>query len=151
MADVVILVGSVYGGSEEVAEAVQAAAESRGLSVRIATEPRGVDLSGGRGVLVVTSTTGSGELPDNIQPFYADLQAQPVSLSGRPLGVIALGDSSYGETFCAGGQLLEDQLQDLGARSLQPMLKIDAMEFFQATEGIADWVEAWLDRFQQLS
>lgn len=151
MADVVILVGSVYGGSEEVAEAVQAAAEGRGLSVRIATEPRAADLAAGRALLVVTSTTGSGELPDSIQPFYADLQAQPVSLSGRPLGVIALGDSSYGETFCAGGALLEAQLLDLGARSLQPMLKIDAMEFFQATEGIADWVEAWLDRLQQFN
>lgn len=151
MADVVILVGSVYGGSEEVAEAVQSTAEHRGLSVRIATEPRAADLSGHRGVLVVTSTTGSGELPDNIQPFYADLQARPVFLSGLPLGVIALGDSSYGETFCAAGQVLEAQLLDLGARALQPLLKIDAMEFFQATEGIADWVEAWLDKFQQLN
>jgi len=125
--DLVILVGSVYGGSVEVAEAVAETVEAAGLSVEITEEPSLANLEGDSVVLLVSSTTGSGELPENIQPFYQELQQQPVSLSGRGYAVIALGDSSYGDSYCAGGLLLDEQFADLGAKLLMPLLKIDAL------------------------
>ncbi|WP_027849426.1 flavodoxin domain-containing protein [Marinospirillum minutulum] len=151
MTDLVILVGSVYGGSVEVAEAVAEAVEATGLSVEINEEPNLASLEGNSVVLLVSSTTGSGELPENIQPFYTELQQQPRALSGRGYAVIALGDSSYGDSYCAGGLLLDAQFADLGAKALMPLLKIDALEFFQPAEGISDWLTAWLDALKKFS
>ncbi|SFW98455.1 flavodoxin domain-containing protein [Marinospirillum alkaliphilum] len=151
MADILVLVGSVYGGAEEVAEQAVQVAESRGFKVRMTTSPVLQDLDGRSALLVVTSTTGSGELPDAIQPLYAALQNNPASLSGRPLGIIALGDSSYGETFCAAGQLFEELMSGLGAVCLQEMLRIDALEHFQATDAAREWIDGWLEALQEFN
>lgn len=151
MADIQLLVGSVYGGAADIAELLGDAAERAGFSVRINETPDRQVLDGKSALLVVTSTTGSGELPESLQPLYQQLQQQPVSLTGRPFGVVALGDSSYGETFCAAGQLFEDLLADLGAVNLQSMLKIDALEYFQASEGVGSWMDEWLRALQDFS
>ncbi|MBE0506042.1 MAG: flavodoxin domain-containing protein [Marinospirillum sp.] len=151
MADIQLLVGSVYGGAVDVAELLGDIAERAGMSIRLNEMPNLQALDGQSALLVVTSTTGSGELPENLQPLYQQLQQQPVSLVGRPCGVVALGDSSYGETFCAAGQLFEDLLVDLGAVSLQPMLKIDALEFFQPSDGVGNWMDEWLSALQDFS
>ncbi len=127
MADLVILVGSVYGGSVEVAERVAEASEEAGFSVEVTEDADIASLAGDSVILLVASTTGSGELPENIQPFYEQLQQQPVALSGRNYAVIALGDSSYGDSYCAGGLLLDALFADLGANPLAPVLKIDAL------------------------
>lgn len=145
MTDLVILVGSVYGGSVEVAERVAEAVEQAGLSVEVTDVPSATHLEGSSTILLVTSTTGSGELPDNIQPLYEQLQQQPVALSGRDYAVVALGDSSYGDTYCAAGLLLDEQFADLGAKALIPLLKIDALEFFQPADGVSDWLDGWLE------
>ena len=43
--------------------------------------------------LSVTSTTGMGELPDNLLPLYHALRDQLPDWRGRPAAVLALGDS----------------------------------------------------------
>ncbi|NLW03996.1 MAG: flavodoxin [Pseudomonadaceae bacterium] len=146
MTDLVILVGSVYGGSVEVAERVAEAVEAAGLSVKLNETPTSADLKGCSLVLLVTSTTNQGELPESIQPLYEQLQQQPVALGELSYAVIALGDSSYGETYCAAGLLLDEQFADLGAKALMPILKIDALEFFQPAEGVSDWLDGWLEK-----
>ena len=45
-----------------------------------------------------------GELPDNLQALYASLRDQPPAWYGLPAAVLALGDSSYGDSFCAAGE-----------------------------------------------
>ena len=116
-----------------------------GLSVEVTDVPSATHLEGSSTILLVTSTTGSGELPDNIQPLYEQLQQQPVALSGRDYAVVALGDSSYGDTYCAAGLLLDEQFADLGAKALITLLKIDALEFFQPADGVSDWLDGWLE------
>lgn len=151
MADLVVLVGSVYGGSVEVAERVAEAVEEAGLSVEVNEDPDISSLDGDAVILLVTSTTGNGELPENIQPFNEQLQQHPVALNGRGYAVIALGDSSYGDSYCAGGLLLDEQFADLGAKTLLPILKIDALEFFQPAEGVSDWLDGWLEVLKEFS
>lgn len=151
MADLVILVGSVYGGSVEVAERIAEASEEAGFSVLITEEASVKDVTADSVVLLVTSTTGSGELPENIQPFYEQLQEQPIPLSSRGYAVVALGDSSYGDSYCAGGLLLDALFADLGAKPLVPLLKIDALEFFQPAEGVAAWLDSWLKALKKFT
>src|SRR3974390_605989 len=58
---------------------------------------------GGGAFLIVSSTYGNGDVPDNAQSFYADLQAKRPDLSQVVYGIIALGDITYKATFCQGG------------------------------------------------
>ncbi len=151
MTDLVILVGSVYGGSVEVAERIAEATEEAGYSVEITEDANVKSLEGDSVILLVTSTTGSGELPENIQPFYEQLQQQPVPLNSRGYALVALGDSSYGDSYCAGGLLLDALFADLGARALVPILKVDALEFFQPADGVSDWLDGWLKALKEFS
>ncbi|WP_114418363.1 flavodoxin domain-containing protein [Marinospirillum perlucidum] len=146
MAAIKILVGSVYGGSVEVAEKAQELAQQRGHQVELSEDPDLGFIQGDASLLVVTSTTGSGDLPDGLQAFSQQLESQPVSLAGRSYAVIALGDASYGDSFCAAGKNLDAQLADLGAEPLLPMLTIDALEYFEPVEGAGEWIESWLSK-----
>lgn len=62
-------------------------------------------------LLAVTSTTGMGELPDNLMPLYCSIRdTLPAAWRGLPGAVIALGDSSYGDTYCGGGEQMRELL-----------------------------------------
>ncbi len=55
--------------------------------------------------------------------------------------MIALGDSSYGETFCGGGRQFEELLIELQGKIIQPRLDIDAMVDFEPEPVALPWVE----------
>lgn len=147
MAKIQILVGSVYGGALEVAEKAAAVAEQAGHSTEITEQPKREQAIQADHLLVVTSTTGSGELPEGLHPFYQELQNQ--SHLSKPFGVIALGDSSYGESFCAAGKLMDSLLENLGGLRLLPPLLLDALEFFDASEGADAWITAWVAKVSE--
>src|SRR5260221_8398398 len=68
--------------------------------------------------LVVTSTYGQGDVPDNARNFYEDLKARRPDLSRVRYGVFGLGDRTYAETFNFGGKRFDDVLGELGARGI---------------------------------
>lgn len=146
MASIQVLVGSVYGGAVEVAEMAAEAAGKAGHSVDVTEEPQPELLEEADNLLVVTSTTGSGELPEGLLPFYQSLETQPISLVNKAFAVIALGDSSYGDSFCAAGKLMDEKLADLGGQRLLPLLTLDALEYFQAGDGAEQWIAAWIEK-----
>ena len=93
-----------------------------------------------RYVLVVTSTTGQGDLPDSIVPLYEGIKDmyQP----HLRYGIIALGDSTYAN-FCGGGLKFDQLLQEQGAKRIGEMLKIDASEDPEPESVSNPWVEQW--------
>ena len=90
-------------------------------------------------LLVVTSTTGMGELPGNIQNLYYALRDRFPAWSGVPGAVIALGDSSY-DVFCGGGEQMRELLLELGVREVLPMLRLDASESVTPDEDAKPWL-----------
>lgn len=94
----------------------------------------------GKYVLVVTSTTGQGDLPDSIVPLYEGIKDmyQP----HLRYGIIALGDSTYAN-FCGGGLKFDQLLQEQGAKRIGEMLKIDASEDPEPESVSNPWVEQW--------
>jgi MioC protein len=101
--------------------------------------------------LICTSTYGSGDVPDNARALYESMSAQPQFLGHVRYGVLALGDRTYMQTFCFGGQKFDERLQDLGAQRLGDVWCHDASSgTMPETEG-TEWCRQWLTQALQLT
>ncbi|MEQ6278786.1 flavodoxin [Kluyvera cryocrescens] len=142
MAEVGIFVGTMYGNSLLVAEEAETILTGLGHQAKVFEDPMVADWESytGKYVLVVTSTTGQGDLPDSIVPLFNDLQDmyQP----HLRYGIIALGDSSYAN-FCGGGKRFDALLQEQSAQRIGDMLMIDASEDPEPESVSNPWVEQW--------
>lgn len=138
-----ILSGSVFGTADFLADEAAERCAAAGLQVsRI--KPASVDAlldAKADAILVCCSTTGMGELPETIMPFYSEMQTRFPLLTGIPFGVIGLGDSSYGDTYCQGGEQIRELLLELQAREALPMLQLDASETVTPEEDAEPWLD----------
>ena len=75
-------------------------------------------------LLVVISTQGEGELPQNAQAFYDKLLESQPNLEHLKYAVFGLGDSSY-PLYCHAGILLDEALEKTGAQRILPLVKAD--------------------------
>lgn len=140
---VVIISGSVYGTAEEVARHAESLLKAAGLEAWHANRASLQDLQafGPQAILAVTSTTGMGELPDNLMPLYSALRdTLPADWRGLPGAVIALGDSSYGDTYCGGGEQMRELFAELGVQEVLPMLRLDASETVTPETDAEPWL-----------
>ena len=145
MTDVTVIVGTVFGGALATARAVGQELTRDGYSVRVVETPELEDLKrDDSAVLICTSTTGQGEIPPNLLPFYLNLRETLPVQPGRPFGVIVLGDSSYGDTFCGAGALVEEVFQELACRMVADTLCIDAMETTEPEIVAIPWCRNWV-------
>jgi MioC protein len=94
--------------------------------------------------LICSSTYGSGEVPDNARALYESLDARPKFLGHVRYGVIALGDRTYGQTFCCGGRKFDERLQGLGAQRLGEVWCHDASSGTMPEEPGTAWCRQWL-------
>lgn len=146
-----ILVGTMTGTAQLVAEEVGDALKAQGVEARILAMD-GLDaavFAGGGAFLICTSTYGQGDVPDNAQKLFADLEQSRPDLRSVVYGLIALGDRTYAQTFCFGGKRFDTLLQALGARPIgEPMLH-DASAGTVPEEVAVEWIGPWIDRFRQ--
>lgn len=144
---IAILSGSVYGSAEEVARHAESILRDAGHEVRHNPRTTLAELQAftPEVFLVVTSTTGLGELPDNFQPLYSQIRdVLPREWRGLPGGVIGLGDASYGDTFCGGGEQVRELFAELGVREVLPMLRLDASETVTPESDAEPWLAEFI-------
>lgn len=133
-----IIVGTMLGASEYVADAIAEKLSALGHSYTIHPEPNLDDINTQSTWVVCTSTHGAGELPDNIQPFAS--QIKDLSLTPVQAYVIGLGDTSY-DTFCFGAKQIEKQITDNGGTLLADALFIDVLAHPIPEDVAVEWFE----------
>jgi MioC protein len=146
---VTILVGTMTGTADLVADEVKDALGADGAAVEVIPMD-GLDASvfeRNGPFLVCTSTYGQGDIPDNGQALFADLETARPDLAGVEYGVIALGDRTYAATFCFGGKRFDQLLTSLGARRVGEIMLHDASAGTIPEEVAIDWVRAWIAGF----
>ncbi len=124
---ITILWGSQTGNSEALGKKLSKTLAAKGHSptLRDMAEISPSDLTTAGHVLIITSTYGDGEPPDNAATLHAALHAADApQLASVNFAVLALGDSNYPD-FCKCGHDFHSRLTALGAKPLIPLIESD--------------------------
>ncbi|MEC9264101.1 MAG: flavodoxin domain-containing protein, partial [Candidatus Thermoplasmatota archaeon] len=122
-----IMFGSQSGNSEDLAAKFAKRASGYGLDATV-VDMDGFDLStlpSMKRVLIICSTWGEGEMPDNAEELWQ--QASTDSAPKLPdvhFTVLALGDTSY-EFYCESGKDWDRRFEELGATRLVERVDCD--------------------------
>lgn len=142
-----IIYASQTGNAKGVAEALQQQAQAQDIAVKLvsAGDFKGKNLAKETHVIIVASTHGEGEAPDDAVELHEFLQSKKApKLPDLHYAVIGLGDSSY-EFFCQTAKDFDQYLAKLGA---QPMLeRLDCDVDYDAAA--AEWQLQVLEKTQQ--
>lgn len=135
-----IIVGSMLGGSEYVAEACEETLTALGHDVELHFQPNFAQInSENQTWLICTSTHGAGDYPDNIQAFVTDLEKSDQDLSSVKFLTIGVGDSSY-DTFCFAAKNLNKLLISKSCVELIPLTTLDMSEDIDPEERSQNWL-----------
>lgn len=142
MAKIAVMAGSVYGGARRLADQVVSVLTELGHSAVLCYPARldAVLAEQADHWLVVTSTTGQGDIPDDLVPFFSAVRDRFPLLTGKSWAVIALGDSSYFDTYCGAGEQFQALFSELQGQELVPMLRVDAGETLEPTSVALPWL-----------
>ena len=135
-----ILYGSQTGTAESVARDAVKVAKAHGLNpvIKSMDEVDADALAKMETLLIVTSTYGEGEMPDNAQVLWSAVKADSMAkLENLQFAVLALGDTSY-DLFCQAGIDWDNRLAELGAIRLQTRVDCD-VEYEEPAE---EWMHS---------
>ena len=143
MADITLISGSTLGSAEYVAEHLAEKLEAAGFTTETLHGPELDELTLSGRWLVVSSTHGAGDLPDNLQPLLEQIEEQLPDLSLVQFGAVGLGSSEY-DTFCGAIQRIDDLLIARGAKRIGDRLEIDVTEHEIPEDPAEEWVKIWI-------
>ena len=119
--------GSQTGSSEGLARRFAKEAKKIGFETRVVGMENyaTIDLTKEKRLVIVTSTYGDGEMPDNAQSFWDYLKnGTAPRLENLEYSVLALGDRNYVQ-FCQAGKAFDVRLEELGAKRVHPRIDCD--------------------------
>ncbi|ATA25917.1 FMN-binding protein MioC [Brenneria goodwinii] len=144
MADITLISGSTLGSAEYVAEHLAEILEKENFSTEMLHGPELNELPDSGLWLVVTSTHGAGELPDNLQPLFEQLEQQKPDLSQVSFGAIGIGSKEY-DTFCGAILTVDRILSQLGAKRIGEILRIDITQHEIPEDPAEEWLGSWIN------
>ena len=145
MANIALLVGTTLGGTEYIADDLAAQLVAKGHQTSVMLDPNLAELADYPLWILVCSTHGAGDLPDNIQPFYKQLLLENPDLSQYQFALCAIGDSSY-DTFCQGPEKLISLFEVAGAKAFVDKIQIDVQHDHIPEEPALSWLSEWQDQ-----
>lgn len=125
--EVTVLYGSQTGNAQGLAENAGKQLEQSGFQVTVSSmsDFKPNQLKKVTNLLIVVSTHGEGEPPDNALSFHEFLHGRRApKLEDLRFSVLALGDSSY-EFFCQTGKEFDQRLEELGGKRISPRVDCD--------------------------
>lgn len=143
MTHITLLSGSTLGSAEYVAEHLADLLENAGFTTETFHGPELNALPQQGNWLIITSTHGAGELPDNLQPLYEQLAEQQPDLSGVRYGALGIGNREY-DLFCGAIDKMELLMTKCGAKRLGETGKIDILEHEIPEDPASKWMERWI-------
>ena len=146
---VLVLSASQTGNARGVAESLYTKLKNAGVeaALKSASEFKSKTLPDEDIVLLVTSTQGEGEPPEEALPLYKFVFGKKAPDLGKlTFAVLGLGDSSY-PNFCQAGKDFDAKFAELGARRLND-LGICDLEFQSAADA---WIEAVVPQVAELA
>ena len=161
MSSIQIIVGSMLGGTEYVAEACEETLTKLDHHVDIHLKPdlqnilnntfptnneqnNSDNLAKNPIWIVCTSTHGAGDYPDNIKQFVSDLSNCDQDLSTVSFLTIGIGDSSY-DTFCKAALDISNLLISIGCKEIISIKTFDMSEDIDPEDLAQQWISANID------
>lgn len=137
--EVTILYGSQTGNAQGLAKKAAAKLEEQDFQVSVLSmnDFKPNNLKKVKNLLILVSTHGEGDPPDNALSFHEFLHGRRApKLEDLHFSVLSLGDSSY-EFFCETGKQFDQRLEELGGTRLYPRFDCD-LDF---DEPAAEWLD----------
>lgn len=147
--EVTVLFGSQTGKSQGLAKKVSKKLEEIGFQVALSSmaDFKPNNLKKIQNLLVLVSTHGEGDPPDNAISFYEFLHSKRApQLEDLRFSVLSLGDTSY-EFFCQTGKDFDKRLEELGGKRISPRVDCD-VDF---DEPAAEWINAVVGSLNEAS
>lgn len=122
-----VIYGTQTGNAEEIAHQFASIAKSKGYlgTVLDMEDVEAADIANMERLLVITSTYGDGEMPDNADMLWEAVNSKQMPrLNKVNYSVLALGDSGY-EYFCLAGIKWDQCLFSLGAKCILARVDCD--------------------------
>ncbi|ASK28580.1 assimilatory sulfite reductase (NADPH) flavoprotein subunit [Neisseria chenwenguii] len=146
---VTVLSASQTGNARRVAESLQAKLKAAGVGANLvgAGDFKSKTLPDEDIVLMVTSTQGEGEPPEEALPLHKFLFGKKApKLDALTFAVLGLGDSSY-PNFCQAGKDFDAKFAELGGTRLADLGVCD-LDFQAAADA---WVDAVVPKVAELT
>lgn len=143
-----IIVGSMLGATEYVAEACEEQLKILNHQVNLHLKPNFTSIINDtlaqktnekQTWLICTSTHGAGDYPDNILAFVSDLKNCEQDLSSINFMIIAIGDSNY-DTFCQAGIKINKLLETKGCNGIIKIKMMDMSQDIDPEELAQQWL-----------
>lgn len=149
MADITLISGSTLGSAEYVAEHLAEKLDEAGFATETLHGPLLEDLPTSGVWLIVSSTHGAGDLPDNIQPLYDAINEERPDLSAVHYGAVGIGSREY-DTFCGAIEKIDVLLSECGAKRVGALLKVNILDHDIPEDPAEIWVGSWKELLKDL-
>lgn len=141
--ELLVLYGSQTGNAMEIAKSINAEALSRGMKTRVfAMNDYSLSkLAAAQVVVIVVSSTGDGDAPDNCDVMVSAIRRKshsPTMLGNLHYTVCGLGDQNY-TRFMAVPRVFTGRLPELGAKCFYKCCEADEVD------GLEEIVDQWTD------